>query len=85
MIKIRKLQAATEAEICAQMMATSDPWLTLQRDYAASLKFVTDPVREVYLAVNHKEIVGFIVLVMQGAFVGYIHDLGGIVTLTFQK
>jgi ribosomal-protein-alanine N-acetyltransferase len=73
--EIRKLQRTAEAEICAQMMANSEPWTTLRRNFDASLKIVTDPSREVLLATVNDEIVGFIILLMQGAFVGYVQSV----------
>jgi ribosomal-protein-alanine N-acetyltransferase len=74
-IEIRPLHGVGEAEACAQMMAGSEPWLTLRRDYATLLKVVTDPTREVYIATLDGEIAGFIMLNMRGAFVGYIQTL----------
>ena len=72
MVKIRKLENNAEAAVCARMMATSEPWITLGRGYQASLEILTDPGREVYLAVRENSILGFTILNMQGAFVGYI-------------
>ena len=72
---IRRLQSTVEAESCARLMAASEPWITLRRDYAASLKLVTDPTRETYVALAEDAFVGFVTLVMQGAFVGYIQTL----------
>ena len=57
------------------MMADSEPWLTLLRDYVASLEILTDPSREVYLAMVGSEIAGFTVLIMNGAFVGYLQSI----------
>jgi len=74
-LEICPLQTTAEAEACAQMMAGSEPWLTLRRDYTVSLKILTDPTREVYVATLQGEIVGFILLNMRGAFVGYIQTL----------
>jgi ribosomal protein S18 acetylase RimI-like enzyme len=72
-IAIRKLAHTDEAKICARMMADSEPWITLGRDYETVLRIISHPTREVYLAVDgNKEIAGFIMLNMQGAFVGYI-------------
>ncbi len=36
---------------------------------------LSDPLREIYLAVVRDEIVGFIVLIMSGALVGYIQTV----------
>jgi ribosomal protein S18 acetylase RimI-like enzyme len=72
---VRLQQRKSGAETCANMMANSEPWITLRRDYDASLKNLTDPSKEVYLALVGDEIVGFTVLNMQGAFVGYIQSV----------
>jgi ribosomal protein S18 acetylase RimI-like enzyme len=74
-VEIRKLRDNIEAEICAQMMAGSEPWITLRRNHEAALKLLTDASREVYVAVHHRDIVGFTILVMHGAFVGYIQSI----------
>ena len=57
------------------MMAASEPWITLGRDYAASLEIVFDPSLEVYLALRDEEIVGFVVVSMTGAFIGYVKSI----------
>lgn len=74
-VEIRRLQNAVEAEKCARLMASSEPWITLRRTYQGSMKMLSDPSREVYLAVLKDEIVGFIVLIMSGALVGYIQTV----------
>ena len=74
-IEIRKLQNLPEAEKCAGMMSSLEPWVTLKRDYDTSLKIITDPAREVYLALAGEEIAGFTILVMHGALVGYIQSI----------
>lgn len=56
-------------------MATSEPWLTLGRSYETSLGIVQVPTREVYVARQGASIVGFIILCMTGAFVGYIQTI----------
>ena len=74
-IEIRRLTQASEVEVCARMMASSEPWITLLRDYAESVKTLSIPSKEVYLAMVNGEIVGFIILNMQGAFSGYIQTV----------
>ena len=74
-VEIRRLQNAVEAEKCARLMANSEPWITLRRTYEGSRKMLSDPSREVYLAIVKGEIVGFIVLIMSGALVGYIQTV----------
>jgi ribosomal-protein-alanine N-acetyltransferase len=75
---VREIETDDEAEACARIMASSEPWLTLGRDYAASLGAVRDPSREVYvaIAVGDAEVVGFLILSMRGAFAGYIQSVG---------
>jgi ribosomal protein S18 acetylase RimI-like enzyme len=58
------------------MMAGSEPWITLQRDYDASLQTLTSPGKEVYVAADDRQILGFIILNMQGGFTGYIQSIG---------
>jgi ribosomal-protein-alanine N-acetyltransferase len=72
---IRALAGRAEAEACARMMASSEPWITLGRGYDASLALLERTDREVYVAVADDSVAGFIVIVMQGAFVGYIQTV----------
>lgn len=72
---IRALSTSSEAEKCAKMMASYDPWKTLGRGYQESLNIIKDSLREVYLALDDGEIVGFIVIEMKGSFIGYIKSI----------
>ncbi|HPG39117.1 MAG TPA: N-acetyltransferase [bacterium] len=72
---IRRLSGRSEAEYCARLMAASEPWITLRRNYEESLQHVTDPGKEVYCAVITDELAGFMILQMQGAFTGYIQTI----------
>ncbi|GIK65123.1 MAG: hypothetical protein BroJett018_29170 [Chloroflexota bacterium] len=78
-IQIRLIQNSSETEICARMMANTDPWITLGRDYAACLQNILHPDKEVYVAVGEgdgtDEIAGLLVLNMHGAFVGYLQSI----------
>ncbi|MBT3321758.1 MAG: GNAT family N-acetyltransferase, partial [Anaerolineae bacterium] len=75
LIKKLDLKNSKAIAICAEMMANSEPWLTLGRDYEASVQTISMPNKEVYLAYKDNEILGFSVLNMQGAFIGYIQTL----------
>lgn len=75
MLSIRRLENLGQAETCAGMMAGSEPWITLGRGYDESLTILTDPTREVYLAVDGEEVAGFVVLEMEGAFTGYVKSI----------
>jgi ribosomal protein S18 acetylase RimI-like enzyme len=74
-IEIRPLGDSEEAGWCARLMAGSEPWITLKRDYDLCVKILTSPTREVYVARLHGALVGFTILIMQGAFVGFIQTV----------
>jgi ribosomal protein S18 acetylase RimI-like enzyme len=74
-LTIRPLGADAEVEACAALMASSEPWVTLKRDFEASLRFLQDPCRERYVAYLEDRLAGFLILNLQGAFVGYIQTI----------
>ena len=74
-IVLKELENSAEIDVCARMMANSEPWITLRRDYEASVQTLSVPSKEVYLALSDDEIVGFIILNMQGAFIGFIQTV----------
>jgi ribosomal-protein-alanine N-acetyltransferase len=75
MVAIRPLEGEDEARRCAGMMCSTEPWITIGRNFDQSLAIVRDPTREVYVAENNGRIEGFIVLNMRGAFIGYIQTV----------
>ena len=75
-LSINGMDSIGQAETCARMMAESEPWITLGRGYDEALTILTDPSREVYLAMDRDEIAGFVVLEMEGAFTGYVKSIG---------
>ncbi len=74
-LSINRLDSLEQAEACARLMAGSEPWITLGRGYDESLAILTDPSREVYLAMDGEEVAGFVVLEMEGAFTGYVKSI----------
>jgi ribosomal protein S18 acetylase RimI-like enzyme len=74
-VRIRSLASEAEAEACARLMCTSEPWLTLGRTYEASLAILRDPTREVYVAEDERGLAGFLVLCLGGALVGYVQTV----------
>ncbi|MGH7535705.1 MAG: GNAT family N-acetyltransferase [Gemmatimonadales bacterium] len=72
---IRPLAGPDEAAWCAALMASSEPWLTLGRSYDASLRMVRDPTREVYVAMDGPDLLGFLILAMGGPLPGYIQTV----------
>lgn len=75
-LSVRAMAGDGEAETCARIMATSEPWMTLGRGYDASLAAVSDPDREVLVAVHGGRVIGFAVLAMRGGFAGYVQTIG---------
>ncbi len=74
--EIREFESAADAEWAAATMAASEPWVTLGTSYERSLKLLGNAARERYLARVAGEPAGFLVISMQGAFVGYVQLLG---------
>jgi len=77
---IRPLATDDKARVCAEIMSSTEPWLTFGRSFQQSLEILRDPAREVYVALDAPEGVaprvgGFAILIMRGAFVGYIQSL----------
>lgn len=71
-IEIGPLDGDAEARACAEMMATSDPWIFFGRTFEQCLARVTNPSGEVWVARQDGKPRGFVILLLQGAFVGYI-------------
>jgi ribosomal protein S18 acetylase RimI-like enzyme len=74
-LEIMPLREDRDAQECARLMSTSEPWITLGRSFETSLAILRDPDREVYLARDAGGIAGFLILCMTGAFVGYIQTV----------
>ena len=75
MEEIRPLANDDEARGCAAMMCATEPWITIGRTFDESLAIVKDPAQEVYVAVDGDQLLGFILIVMRGAFTGYIRSI----------
>ncbi|HTO74560.1 MAG TPA: GNAT family N-acetyltransferase [Thermoanaerobaculia bacterium] len=74
-LAIAPLASDAEAQWCARLMSSSEPWITLGRSFADSLERMRDPAKERYVARLGSVLAGFVVLNMQGAFVGYIQTI----------
>jgi ribosomal-protein-alanine N-acetyltransferase len=62
-------------EVCAGIMATSDPWLKLGMDIYACLKAFEGAFKEVHVLKKGNEIIGFVVIQTHGTFKGYIQTI----------
>ena len=74
-LEIRRLQHDDEAHQCAQLMANSEPWITLRRTDDESLRILRNPSKEVYVALIKGKFAGFTILDLNGAFRGYIQTI----------
>jgi len=74
-VQIKRLETTHEIEICAHMMSNSEPWITLGRDYKASIETLSVPSKEVYMAMVKEQIAGFTILNLNGGFIGYVQTL----------
>ena len=73
---IRPMASHQEAQQCARLMSTSEPWLTLGRGFEACLALLLNPAKEVLVAARDEAIDGFVILDLNGAFVGYLQTIG---------
>jgi ribosomal-protein-alanine N-acetyltransferase len=75
-ITIRPIGGEDEARACAEIMSTSEPWITLGRGMEQSLAILRDrDLHEIYVAVYEEKVVGFVIVILKGAFVGYIRTV----------
>ena len=74
-LEIRAISGDAEVQECAKLMASSEPWITLRRTYEQATGVLTSPTREVYVGMLDGELVGFVVLVMRGIFIGFVQTL----------
>jgi ribosomal-protein-alanine N-acetyltransferase len=72
---IRPLANSADAEACARLMCSTDPWVTLNIKREQALRMLTDPLRNVFVLGDADDLQGFVVIVLQGAFVGYIQTV----------
>lgn len=72
---IEPLRDEEDIQQCARMMVSSEPWITLRRTHEEALQVLHDASRETYVARSGGQLVGFLILCMTGAFVGYIQTV----------
>lgn len=66
-----------DAESCARIMSSSEPWITLGRDHAKSLAIVHAEPQDAFVALDDAgAVAGFVLILMEGAFTGYIRSIG---------
>jgi [ribosomal protein S18]-alanine N-acetyltransferase len=75
-LTIRPLGNAAEARYCAGFIIASEPWVTLGLTSEQAMQRLTDPTREIHVAAVGEEIVGVLILFLDGALKGYIQTIG---------
>ncbi len=71
-LAIKKLESASEAEVCARITSESEPWKFLKISYEDSLKSLLNKNYETYILYNKDKICGFVTIEMEGVLSGYI-------------
>lgn len=75
-VVIREILDDDEVDMCAEIMSASEPWSTLGRTKEKATRILSDrDAQEVYVATHGADVVGFVILVMKGAFIGYIRTV----------
>lgn len=72
---IRPIAGDAEIDLCARMMAQSEPWITLGRGYEAGRAMLSDAGRERHVAMVDGQLAGFTVVLLHGALVGYLQTI----------
>jgi ribosomal protein S18 acetylase RimI-like enzyme len=60
---------------CALLMSKSEPWITLKRRYDDVVNIMNDETGEVHVARSGNEMIGFAIIKLRGAFVGYVQSI----------
>lgn len=74
-IAVRPMRAA-DRMWATGVMANSEPWLTLGRDYADAMRLLKNPAKQCVLVRSGGERAGFLVLDLNGPLGGYIQTIG---------
>jgi [ribosomal protein S18]-alanine N-acetyltransferase len=74
-ITIRPPRGPEELRAAAQMMADSEPWVTLRRDAAAVHASLAHPDKEIHVADHAGQMIGAVALTMRGILSGYIQSI----------
>jgi ribosomal-protein-alanine N-acetyltransferase len=74
-LKICRVKNAEDKETCVELMAASEPWITLAMSREHLMDTLNDPLNEVFAARMNEEIVGTMVVQTRGAFTGYLKSI----------
>lgn len=74
-LNIRRVSTQVEKTDCAEIMAGSEPWITLGMSMDQVMYSLNNPLNEVFAAYVKDEIIGAIVIQTKGAFSGYLKSI----------
>jgi len=74
-LNIRRVSTQVEKTDCAEIMAGSEPWITLGMSGEHIINTINDPLNKVFAACVNDEIVGTMVISTKGAFSGYLKSI----------
>jgi ribosomal protein S18 acetylase RimI-like enzyme len=73
--RVEPLNQNSEAAECAELMVSSEPWLTLRLSRETALAVLKDPAKEVHAIRDANGVAGFVVIDMRGLLRGYVQIL----------
>lgn len=74
--RLAPLETPADVQACVALMLASDPWRRLGISEQVCRRTITHPGREAHAAWRGQELVGFVVLALQGPLSGYVQLLG---------
>ena len=74
-LNIRRVNTQVEKTDCAEIMAGSEPWITLGMSMDQVMYSLNNPLNEVFAASVKDEVIGAIVIQTKGAFSGYLKSI----------
>jgi [ribosomal protein S18]-alanine N-acetyltransferase len=74
-LKIKITSDPAVFPVCARMMTTTDPWISLEMDFEQCLKAFEGSCKEICIAKSGNDIAGFVIMQTCGTFSGYIQTI----------
>jgi len=74
-LDIRRVSTLEESTACAEILAGSEPWITLGMSADHLINTLNDPLNEVFAAFVKDALVGSIIIQTRGAFSGYLKSI----------
>jgi [ribosomal protein S18]-alanine N-acetyltransferase len=72
---VQPLDRSREAASCAEMLVTSEPWITLGLRLDRAVALLTDSTKEVHAIRDTAGVAAFVVVDMRGLLTGYVQIL----------